>query len=81
MEIIVSIQSALVVVLGYYLYKVNQDLLGVKQSLDWAASEIFALKSQIKSVYFADMGNTVSVVKKKPAVKQQITKSSRKDKQ
>lgn len=80
MEIIVSIQSAVVVALGYFLYKMHQDVFAVKQSLDWAASEIFALKAQIKSVYFADVANT-SVVKKKPAVKQQITKQSRKDKQ
>lgn len=80
MEYVIIAQSAVIACLCYYAYVTHTELRSIKAQIDWLSNEIFALKSQIKSVYFADMGAKVHAAKKKIASKLPITKP-KKDKQ
>lgn len=80
LEIIVVIQSSAIALLGYYTYVAHRELASQRHQIDWVSNEIYALKSQIKSVYLSEMGAKVHAAKKRIASKSPTTKP-RKDKQ
>ena len=74
METVVIIQSAVLALLGYYLYVAYKDLQSLRAQIDWVGNEIYAIKSQLKNLQITAIGSKITTAKRRVESKTPINK-------